>query len=373
MTQPALLSLDLTSNHIKIKTLIICSILWLHLETNGQTFRFSKPETLTFALYTSKHMSIIFLSFVFSLQSFFSTSLFVDELLQIVTCDNKPLNDNMKEDEKGREKNKGSVASCPHDQCMDVWSEQMPLSWIDSTNYLHPLPDRTGPTWNIVRDVFCLVNSKSPHNLSETNSCFCHLPHFSPQSFYSDYSLTRSLFFGDSTIRNFEYYLRSDLNRLAYVSLIRDPPFLVSYLKSQALLFPPKPFDKLENYSLSLVELDQQMRSLHPPSGGIWHHVTESSKSQCLNVSLSRDSVIKYVQEAYEDLDESHVPYYSTAVENCNAHPDRLLLFVVSGGLHYLTVWFLSLLCRTVTPLLSLSLLLVPAEEHRFCSPEPKV
>jgi hypothetical protein len=296
----------------------------------------------------------------------FSSSLLLDEnLLQIVTCGNTlppaasdPLLRNGKHNEKDR-KGSENLISCPHSHCMDIWTEKMPLSWIDSTNYIYPLPTRRGPLWNIARDIHCLVLTKSPLNFSDSWSCSCHLPLMSSRREYSDFSLTRSLFFGDSTLRNFVNYLRGDLNRVAYISLIRDPPWRVSYLKNEALLFPPEPYQRLENFSQSLFDYEGKMKRLSPPNRGLWHNVTESIKSECLNASvLGEYSVMKYVQEAYEDLDHSHVPYHSHAVENCNAHPDRLLIFVVTGGLHYLTVRpSAPSLCLSVSLSISLSLL----------------
>jgi hypothetical protein len=157
----------------------------------------------------------------------------------------------------------------------------------------------------------------------------------SPKNSFLDFSLTRSLFFGDSTFRNFENFMKWDLRDSLYATIMNHPDFLRKYYETYNLLYPLEPFKTLHNFTLSLVDYDQTMRKRLPSMFSFYEQI----RSHCHNLSLtSWRSPTSYVVEAYNDLDSTHVPYYSLAVDSCNQYPDRLLMFVVTGGLHYLAV-----------------------------------
>jgi hypothetical protein len=221
---------------------------------------------------------------------------------------------------------------------MEIWSERMPFAWIDTTNYLSAEDKRIGPRWNIFDELHCLHKSKTHYNSTTMNSCRCTLSKMSSRNTYLDFSLTHSLFFGDSTLRNFEGFMRMDLHNSLYVTVVNHQNFLTEYLQAYNLLYPKKPFSRLQEFTSSLVEYDQKMRKQLPSKFPFFERIHH----QCLNLSLSRQAVVSYMQEAYEDLDSAHIPYYSSALDSCLHNPNRLLMFVLTGGLHYLTVRVMS-------------------------------
>lgn len=228
-----------------------------------------------------------------------------------------------------------SISPCVETLCMEIWSEKMPLTWIETSRYIYHSNQRVGPRWNIFDDINCLVKQKIEYN-SAPFVCSCNLPKMTSRSTYADFSLTHSTFYGDSTLRNFVTYMWSELDQVAYMSLIHDRSYHAVYKLANDVLFPSQPDAQLVNFTSRILDYHTLLKRL-PRAIPFWTK-SKFTTNQCLNLSRLSSSVITYRDDAYEDLDESHVHYYSDSIEYCNSNPDRLLIFVVSGGLHYLTV-----------------------------------
>lgn len=250
---------------------------------------------------------------------------------------------------------------CPINICISLWIENMPLIWLQTTNYLKGKSFLKPPNWMPYNEINCFLTltnnqtektqqrktkgtekrtkegTKEEEEVNEKEECLCSLPEMNFKNLYLDYNLVKILLFGDSTIRNFGTFLNNEFERIAYSSLIKDDEYRKKYqryVKDYLVDINKKDIPYFVN---SLTEYENKMKNLlilNP----FWKRV-KSANSECLNNSRTHSSsIVQYISESYEELNKENVDFYNHAVENCHLHPDRLLIFLLTGGLHYLTV-----------------------------------
>lgn len=225
-----------------------------------------------------------------------------------------------------------TMQKCTAATCMEVWVEHMAEAWLDSGRGRRT--EFHAPKWSPMEDIECSVNYDS------VSTCVCNLPAQNSQNLVIDTESMRSMFIGDSTIRNFRTFLISWIKYRLYSSLSVDRPYEEAFedIVKNSLVYsmrggPPTQFiSAITNYQAELKNLPGQKTST-------WRIHTDntrhSSDTPCMHLSTNNSSIM-WLMKSYEVLSE--VNYHDTAKEMCLEDPLKPAVFVLTAGLHYLPV-----------------------------------
>jgi hypothetical protein len=203
---------------------------------------------------------------------------------------------------------------CSPAHCMELFTEMMPEQWVsDAFN------KSSGPLWSPFDDIMCIATI-SGHK----HPCYCELSAFNSNLFFNEFENTRSLFFGDSTIRNAGSFFEKFCSDLSYGLFSGDINFQDMLENSTRLAFvdsmhrnSPQAFISATGDFLKITRNIPRMKSG-------WEY---DKDGPCRNVTEFKSSV-RYVHESYELLDK--VNFFFLARSACVDHPSAC--FVRADG-----------------------------------------
>jgi hypothetical protein len=221
---------------------------------------------------------------------------------------------------------------CSAELCMEIWIEDMPQEWLDSGRSKRA--ERHAPQWSPMENIECTVT------INTMNSCSCVLPAQTARSSVIDMESIRTVFIGDSTVRNFRTFFSQWLKYRSYSSLSVDRTFQTSFEDFIRKCFvdsmrggPPDAYiAAMSNYHNGLKDLPSGQKT-------IWRTQTESARSAtdtpCMHFSHTNSSLM-WLSKSYEEL--AAMNFRSTAREMCLKQPQQPVAFVLTAGLHYIPV-----------------------------------
>ena len=269
-----------------------------------------------------------------------------------------------------------SAPRCHPKACMVVWMEQFPLQWMKSSGYDYtndPLNKQnrslTAPLYSPFDVIQCDVtksssldarprhgainsvknllkngfNSLRAHQSREI-VCSCTLKADSSERMYSYASRHHLVAFGDSTLRNFVSFYREILLDAAMflpTALLYPTTFKRKGIDEKRI--PANHYRVYADRTIrggplqSFVEdMAVEMQTKDYTLDGKMY---VSAQSPVCPLGARRIPFVSWIKESYQNLGDPSVHYKDRARGICTfSHPDNIILFTLTAGLHYLPV-----------------------------------
>jgi hypothetical protein len=214
---------------------------------------------------------------------------------------------------------KFSGIHCSPAVCMEMWIEQMPKSWLATANFFKSPTYLKSPQWSPLESVTC-SRSENDYN------CSCVLPTFTSKLMYADYHSSFTRLYGDSTLRNFNTFIGRYAEAMTYDTFSENVAFhkqLSNSIESNLVL------NQRGSLPSNFVQGNVEFTKFKYEIPKSW-----PKKINCLNASAL---FMSYSGNTYEHLSIDY-DYPHEASTICRDYPGRVIIYIISAGLHYLTV-----------------------------------